>query len=446
MKKKIHLISLGCPKNLVDSEVMAAALEEAGFIITNREEEGEILVLNTCAFILPAKEESIEEILRLAQWKTAGKCTHLVVTGCLPQRYGEEIARELPEVDLFLGTNEIGRIADHLRKLAAAKAPAERCVVPAPSFLMTAANRRQISTPFYSAYLKIADGCSNRCSYCVIPTIRGPARSRTIEDIRQEAVELVQGGVRELIVTAQDTTVYGRDLPGKPTLSDLMKELCTITDLRWTRLLYTYPAELTDEVFRTIAEEEKICPYIDIPIQHIDDDILRLMNRRGNSQLIRNVIGRAREIIPAVALRTSLIVGFPGETATRFKRLVNFIREARFDHLGVFTYSPEEDTAALTLPGQVLEKTKERRKSQIMEEQALISAEINQSLVSSLQEVLVEGDSGITEYPYVGRSRRQAPDIDGITYIKGKKLKAGDFVTCRITAADDYDLFGVTIP
>jgi ribosomal protein S12 methylthiotransferase len=446
MKKKIHIISLGCPKNLVDSEVMAAALEEAGFVITTREEEGEILLLNTCAFILPAKEESIEEILRLAQWKTAGKCTHLVVTGCLPQRYGEEIARELPEVDLFLGTNEIGRIADHLRKLVAVKSATKRCLVPAPSFLMTAANRRQISTPFYSAYLKIADGCSNRCSYCVIPTIRGQARSRTIEDIRQEAAELVRGGVRELIITAQDTTVYGRDLPGKPTLSDLLRGLCTIHDLRWIRLLYTYPAELTDEVFQTIAEEGKICPYIDIPIQHIDDDILRLMNRRGNSQLIRDIIGRARKMIPGVALRTSLIVGFPGETPARFKRLENFIKEGRFDHLGVFTYSPEEDTAALTLPGQVSEKTKEKRKGQIMEEQVLISAQINQSLVSSLQEVLVEGKSGITEYPYVGRSRRQAPDIDGVTYIKGKKLQAGDFVTCRITAADDYDLFGVTIP
>jgi ribosomal protein S12 methylthiotransferase len=446
MKKKIHLISLGCPKNLVDSEVMAAALEGAGFVITTREEEGEILLLNTCAFILPAKEESIEEILRLAQWKTAGKCTHLVVTGCLPQRYGEEIARELPEVDLFLGTNETGRIADHLRKLVAAKPAATRCVVPAPSFLMTAANRRQISTPFYSAYLKIADGCSNRCSYCVIPTIRGRARSRTIADIRQEAAELVRGGVRELIITAQDTTVYGRDLPGKPTLPDLLTELCTITDLHWIRLLYTYPAELTDEVFQTIAGEGKICPYIDIPIQHIDDDILRLMNRRGNSQLIRDVIGQARAIIPGVALRTSLIVGFPGETPVRFKRLLNFITEARFDHLGVFTYSPEEDTAALTLPGQVSEKTKEQRKGQIMEEQALISAELNQSLVSSLQEVLVEGESGIPEYPYVGRSHRQAPDIDGVTYIKAQKLKAGDFVTCRITAADDYDLFGVTIP
>jgi ribosomal protein S12 methylthiotransferase len=280
----------------------------------------------------------------------------------------------------------------------------------------------------------------------VIPTIRGRARSRTIEDIRQEAAELVRNGVRELIITAQDTTVYGRDLPGKPTLSDLLRGLCTIADLRWLRLLYTYPAELTDEVFRTIAEEEKICPYIDIPIQHIDDDILRLMNRRGNSQLIRDVIRRARAIIPGVALRTSLIVGFPGETTARFKRLVNFIQEARFDHLGVFTYSPEEDTAALSLPGQVSEKMKEKRKGLIMEEQALLSAEINQSLISSVQEVLVEGKSGIPEYPYIGRSRRQAPDIDGVTYIQGKKLQAGDFVTCRITAADDYDLFGVTIP
>jgi len=348
-------------------------------------------------------------------------------------------------VDLFLGTDEVGRIADHIRKLVASKQPVQQCVVHEPSFLMTAAHRRQISTPFYSAYLKIADGCSNRCSYCVIPNIRGQARSRTIKDIRQEAVELVRNGVRELIITAQDTTAYGRDLKGNPSLSDLLTDLCSITDLRWIRLLYTYPAELTDEVFLTIAREAKICPYIDIPIQHIDDEILRLMHRRGNSQLIRNVIREAREKIPGVALRTSLIVGFPGETPSRFRKLLQFVEEARFDHLGVFTYSPEEDTAALTLPGQVSEKTKERRKHRIMEAQALVSEEINRALVSSCQEVLVEGESGIPEYPYVGRCRHQAPDIDGVTYIKGKNLSAGDFATCRITTADEYDLFGVTV-
>ena len=445
MKKTIHILSLGCPKNLVDSEVMAAALEDAGFIITSREAEADILLLNTCAFILPAREESIEEILRLAQWKSAGKCAYLVVTGCLPQRYGDEIARELPEVDLFLGTDEVGRIAGHIRKLIVSKQPVQQCVVHEPSFLMTAANRRQISTPYYSAYLKIADGCENRCSYCVIPSIRGRARSRSIEDICREAEDLVKSGVRELILTAQDTTAYGRDLPGKPALPDLMTELCTISDVNWIRLLYTYPAELTDDVFSTIAREEKICSYIDIPIQHIDDDILRLMHRQGNSRLIKDVIKRAREIIPDVALRTSLIVGFPGETPGRFRKLLDFIGEARFDHLGVFTYSPEEATEALTLPGQVSEKTKEKRKQRIMEAQALVSEEINRVLIASLQEVLVEGKSDIAEYPYVGRSRRQAPDIDGVTYIHGKNLSAGDFVTCRITAVDEYDLFGVTV-
>lgn len=441
----IHIISLGCPKNLVDSEVMAAALLESGCALTSREEEADIILLNTCAFILPAKEESIEEILRLAQWKAAGKCTRLVVTGCLPQRYGEEIARELPEVDLFLGTDEIGRIGDHIRRLIETAAPAERSVTPEPVFLMTAENRRRISTPFYSAYLKIADGCSNHCTYCVIPAIRGKARSRTQEDIMMEASDLVRCGVRELIVTAQDTTAYGRDLPGKPTLPDLLRKLCTIADLRWIRLLYTYPAELTDDLFRSIAEEEKICPYIDIPIQHIDDGILRMMNRRGNSNLIRDVLRQARDIIPGVALRTSLIVGFPGETPARFKRLLDFVAEARFDHLGVFTYSPEEDTKALALPGHVSGKTKEKRKSRIMEAQALISEEINRSLVSSIEEVLVEGESGVPEYPYIGRSRRQAPDIDGVTYLRGKDLRTGDFVNCRITAAEEYDLFGVVI-
>ncbi|HPJ96213.1 MAG TPA: 30S ribosomal protein S12 methylthiotransferase RimO [Syntrophales bacterium] len=445
MKKTIHIISLGCPKNLVDSEVMAASLEEEGFVISAHEAEAEILLLNTCAFILPAKEESIEEILRLAQWKMAGKCAYLVVTGCLPQRYGNEMARELPEVDLFLGTGEVGRTAGHIHKLVTSKEPVQQCVVHEPSFLMTAANRRQISTPFYSAYLKIADGCTNRCSYCVIPAIRGRARSRSMEDICREAEELVRRGVRELIITAQDTTAYGRDLPGKPTLSNLLTNLCAINNVRWIRLLYTYPAELTDDVFFTIARETKICPYIDIPIQHIDDDILRLMHRRGGSQLIREVIRRAREIIPDVSLRTSLIVGFPGETPSRFQKLLHFVDEARFDHLGVFTYSPEEDTEAQILPGQVSEKTKNKRKQHIMETQAIVSEEINRSLISSFQEVLVEGKSDIAEYPYVGRSRRQAPDIDGITYIQGKNLSAGDFVTCRITTADEYDLFGVMV-
>jgi ribosomal protein S12 methylthiotransferase len=443
MKQKIHIISLGCPKNLVDSEVMAATLEAAGFVITTKEADAQILLLNTCAFILPAKEESIEEILRLAQWKTAGKCSHLVVTGCLPQRYRDEIARELPEVDLFLGTDEVAQVAEHIRKLVVAQPPSPRCIVHEPSFLMTAANRRRIATPFYSAYLKIADGCSNHCSYCVIPIIRGKARSRTPEDILQEAKVLVEGGVRELIITAQDTTAYGWDLPGKPTLPELLKQLCTIPDLCWIRLLYTYPAELTDDVFHTIAAEAKICPYIDIPIQHIDDHILHLMHRRGNSALIRDVIRRARTIIPDVALRTSLIVGFPGETPARFKRLLQFVEEIRCDHLGVFTYSPEEDTDALLLPGHVTEKTREKRRGLIMEAQAIVSEEINQTLIGSRQEVLIEGESDIPEYPYLGRCRRQAPDIDGVTFVKGTALQPGDFVTCRITTADAYDLFGM---
>ncbi|NLN60004.1 MAG: 30S ribosomal protein S12 methylthiotransferase RimO, partial [Deltaproteobacteria bacterium] len=400
MGKKLHIVSLGCPKNLVDSEVMAASLEEAGFSITDHEEEAEVLLLNTCAFILPAKEESIEEILRLAQWKTVGPCRHLVVTGCLPQRYGREIARELPEVDLFLGTGEVDGIADHIQKLVALRQPMQQCIVHKPTFLMTASHRRLISTPFYSAYLKIAEGCSNHCSYCVIPSVRGQARSRTIEDIHREALELVRNGVRELIITAQNTTAYGRDLPGKPTLPDLLRTLGKIVDLRWIRLLYTYPSELTDDLFFTMAQEKKICPYIDIPVQHIDDEILRLMHRRGGSEFIRNVIRRAREIIPDVALRTSLIVGFPGETPARFRRLLHFIDEARFDHLGVFTYSPEEGTEARSFPNPVSEKTRKRRKAAIMEEQARISGEIGQTLISSVQEVLVEGRSGMPAYPY----------------------------------------------
>ncbi len=443
--KTVHIISLGCPKNLVDSEVMGAALERAGFRLIDREADAEIILLNTCAFILPAKEESIGEILRLARWKTLGTCAYLVVAGCLPQRYGEEISRELPEVDLFVGTDEVGRIAEYVARLATAAPPPERCLVHKPTFLMTAAHPRRLSTPFHTAYLKIADGCANRCSYCVIPFIRGKARSRSLEDILQEAAGLVAGGVRELIVTAQDTTAYGRDLPGKPTLQELLQALVTIPDLRWLRLLYTYPAALTDDILRTIAAEEKICPYLDIPIQHIDDEILRLMKRRGDSRTIRNLIDRARNIVPGIALRTSLIVGFPGETPQRFQKLLHLIREARFDHLGAFRYSPEEGTEARALPGQVSERTKEKRTSRVMEVQARVSEQINQSLIDSVQEVLIEGPSDLPEYPYMGRSCRQSPDIDGVTYLTGENLKPGEFVYVRIQSADEYDLFGTVV-
>jgi ribosomal protein S12 methylthiotransferase len=420
---------------------MAAALAGNGFAIASSPDGADIILVNTCAFILPAKEESIDEILRMAELKKAGKCSRLVVTGCLPQRYGKSLARELPEVDLFLGMSELPAIAGRLETLMQDCLPPSRSLVGQPTFLMNADHPRLISTPFYSAFLKIADGCSNWCSYCVIPAIRGKARSRTVDDIVKEAGRLTAGGVKEIIITAQDTTAYGRDLKGKPTLAALLRELAGITELRWIRLLYTYPAGLTEEMLETVAQRENICNYLDVPIQHIDDDILKTMNRRGGSRTIKQGIAAARSIIPGVALRTSLIVGFPGETRARFNRLLSFVRETRFDHLGVFEYSREEETPAASFPAQVTGRTKKNRRRLIMEEQAMISQEINRSLVGSRQEILIEGESDIPGYRFTGRCRRQAPDIDGITYVKGRNLSTGMIVEGMIIAGEEYDLF-----
>ena len=445
--KKVHIVSLGCPKNLVDSEVMAASLAAGGYLLTDRPEEASIILINTCAFILPAKEESIEEILRMAAWKLGGKgpCTHLVATGCLPQRYGHHLTKTLPEVDLFLGIAEIPNVARHLNSLFKAIPHRRHSVIGKPSFLMTSNHRRLISAPMHSAYLKIADGCTNRCSYCAIPSIRGKARSRTIDDIVEEAELLAAQGVRELIVTAQDTTAYGMDRKGKPTLSRLLGHVANVGGISWIRVLYTYPAHLTEELLRTMAGEEKICHYLDIPIQHSDDVILRAMHRQGDNKLIRGVIKKTREIVPDITLRTSLIIGFPGETPRRFENLLSFVREIRFDHLGVFTYSREEGTEAAALPSRISEKEKQRRRDLLMEEQAVISGDINSALIGSRQEVLVEGKGDLSGYPHVGRCRRQAPEIDGVTHIRGGATKTGALVVCRIIDADDYDLFAETI-
>ena len=426
---------------------MAALLSKSGYRIIPKAERADIILVNTCAFILPAKEESIDEILRMAEWKKGrkGPCTHLVVTGCLPQRYGRILEKELPEVDLFLGVGEVPKIAQYLDNLALSEPTDRRSVVGKPSFLMDASYPRLTTTPFYTSYLKIAEGCSNLCSYCVIPAIRGKARSRDIDDILMEAETLVRGGVKEIIITAQDTTAYGRDLKGKPSLSVLLKKLAYIKGLHWIRLLYTHPAGLTDEILKTIANEENICNYIDIPIQHIDDEILAAMKRRGRGDLIRKATQKAREIIPGVALRTSIIVGFPGETQTKFTRLLSFVRETRFDHLGVFTYSREEGTKAASYPSRITEREKESRRQLLMEEQAIISYDINQSLIGSIQEVMIEGTSGGPDFHYTGRCRRQALEIDGITYVKGKSLTIGDIMICKITAAGDYDLFAEAV-
>jgi ribosomal protein S12 methylthiotransferase len=446
--RNIHIISLGCPKNLVDAEVMAALLAKSGYRITSQADEAHIILVNTCAFILPAKEESIDEILKMAEWKKKqrGVCAHLVVTGCLPQRYGRGLERELPEVDLFLGVGETGSIVRRLDGLTQAEETGPRSIIGKPDFLMNAQTPRLISTPFYTSYLKIADGCSNRCSYCVIPTIRGKARSREMEDILMEADALATGGVREVIITAQDTTAYGRDLKGKPNLGDLLRGLASIRGIRWIRLLYTNPAGLTDEILKSMANCGNICKYVDVPIQHIDDEILAAMKRRGGSDLIKKTIQKVRHIIPGVALRTSVIVGFPGETRTKFNDLLSFIKETRFDHLGVFTYSREEGTRAASYPSRISEREKQVRRENLMEEQSVISYEINQTLIGSIQEVLIEGKSEIPDHPYVGRCRRQTPEIDGVTYVKGESLATGSLLSCKITAITEYDLFAEVLP
>ena len=443
-KNAVQIISLGCPKNQVDSEVMASALTAKGFRVTPRREDASIVLINTCAFILPAKEEAIEEILEAALWKKGAANRHLVVTGCLPQRYKDELSEALPEVDLFLGISEVPDIGIYLHGLLSGK-KRPRMAVGTPIFLMNAGNNRILSTPRGSAYIKISEGCSNNCSFCVIPSIRGKARSRKMDDILAEASGLASRGVRELILIAQDTTAYGLDLGEKPSLSGLLAELAKIKDIAWIRLLYLHPARITEGLLSTIADEEKICGYLDIPMQHSDDSILKAMHRRGNSSFLRQVVSQARNIIPGVALRTSLIVGFPGETPKRFENLLSFIQDIRFDHLGIFPYSREEGSDAASLPSRISEREKQRRREILMEEQAIISSEINNRLIGTVQDVLVEGKSERSEFPLIGRCRRQAPDIDGVTYLKGGSSKEGEIIFCRITGADDYDLFGEII-
>jgi ribosomal protein S12 methylthiotransferase len=445
--KKVHIVSLGCPKNLVDSEVMATILASGGYLLTDRPEEAAVILINTCAFIQAAREESIEEILSLATWKHRknGPCTHLIVTGCLPQRYGKALEEALPEVDLFLGISEIPHIRRHLDGLFHAVQRQRHSIIGKPTFLMNAGHRRLITAQAHSNYLKIADGCSNRCSYCAIPAIRGRARSRSIDDIVEEAELLSAQGVKELIITAQDTTAYGLDLKGRPTLSRLLKAVAKVRGISWIRILYTYPAHLTEELLLTMAKEEKICHYLDIPIQHSDDAILTAMHRQGDSVLIRNIIKKVRRIVPDIALRTSLITGFPGETPKRFENLLSFIQEIRFDHLGVFTYSREEGTEAAAFPSRISEREKQRRRDVLMEAQATISADINSTLIGSRQDVLVEGKSDHAGYTHVGRCRRQAPEIDGVTHLRGGAPEMGELVSCRIIATDEYDLFAEII-
>ena len=439
---KLHIISLGCSKNLIDSEVMGGQAAASGMTLVESPDQADIIVINTCGFILPAKEEALEIILTLAQEKKrSGRDLKLIVAGCLSQRYGKELLVEIPEVDMVIGTGEVGRIVHHMRNLNT-EGYRRSAVITKPDFLMNSRHERILYPDTATAYLKISDGCSNGCSYCAIPAIRGKARSRQPDDILKEAQKLINRGVREIILIGQDTTVYGRDLKNRPKLSLLLSDLASLSGVNWIRLLYTHPAHIKTDVLKAIAGHPKICRYIDLPIQHIDDTVLTAMNRGVSSGRIREIIDLSRSLMPDVALRTSLIVGFPGETPKRFERLMDFVQEARFDHLGVFTYSREEGTPAAKMPSRISEKEKEKRRDLIMAQQADISYAINRKWIGSVQDVLIEEKSDHEGFAFIGRCRRQAPEIDGVTYIRNHNTEIGRIIKCKITAADHYDLYG----
>ncbi len=438
---KVHIISLGCPKNLVDSEVMAGLLRKSGYVTNARMEDADILIVNTCGFINSAKEESVDGILKAAGLKS-GKCRVLVVAGCLAQRYKEELLAEIPEIDGLIGAGEIPRIVKTVEKAIEGKRPA---YVNFPSYIYDHQTPRILFTPHYSAYLKVAEGCSNKCSYCTIPEIRGEYRSRTIESIVAEAGQLAEQGVREVNLIAQDTTRYGQDLYGQYKLDELLAKLAELEKLSWIRFLYAYPSRLTDRLIEVLGTSEKICRYLDLPLQHADDVILRSMNREGTGRDILQLIDKLRRNIPGLTLRTSFIVGFPGETEERFQTLVDFIMSVKFERIGVFTFSPEERTPAADMPGQVPEEVKEERKDFLMKIQQEISLEKNKSKIGRIISVLIEGKHENEQEIYVGRTQADAPEIDGFIFVKGKALCPGEIVPVRVTHAYEYDLIGEVI-
>jgi ribosomal protein S12 methylthiotransferase len=439
-KEKVSLVSLGCPKNLVDAEVMLGYLAREGYEVTTDERDADIIIVNTCSFIKEAKQESVDTILDLADRKHDGRCRLLIVTGCLPQRYQEELTKELPEVDIFVGTGDYPRIVEIIAEQRGAGGQIR--YTGDPNFLYNGDLPRLKSSPYYTAYLKIAEGCSNCCSYCVIPALRGAFRSRPMDKLLREARELVAGGVKEINLIAQDITAYGRDLADGESLEALIDELAKLEGLRWIRLLYAYPDGIRDSLMRILRDEEKVCKYLDIPLQHISDPMLKRMNRRSSEAETRQLITRLRREIPGIALRTSLIVGFPGETEEDFRKLLHFVEETQFDHLGVFCYSREEGTPAAVMPGQISERIKRERYKKLMRAQARLSFKRNRRLIDTLDQVIIEGYSEETDLLLKGRSSRQAPDIDGQVYITAGTANIGDIVTLRITDSSDYDLIG----
>jgi ribosomal protein S12 methylthiotransferase len=425
------MVSLGCPKNQVDAEQMLGVLSGSGFEITPDQGEADVIVVNTCGFIESAKEESIEAILEAATMKK-GKCRKVIVTGCLAQRYKGELLKELPEADAVIGTGEIARIGEIC---AQALSGAERMLdISTPTLVYGLP--RVSTTPRHYRYLKIAEGCNNRCSYCAIPIIRGNFKSRPYESIFEEARRLAGEGAKELILLAQDSTAY-RD--GEAGLPLLLKALTRVRGVEWVRLMYAYPGRISKELMTIMAEEEKICKYLDIPIQHFDDKVLAAMNRRGTSEDIRKTIEQLRKRVPGIALRTSLIVGFPGETEAAYKRLLAFVKEAEFEHLGVFPYSAEEGTAACGLKAHIPAETAAERLDCIMKAQAKISLRKNRALIGSRQRVLIDG---LEDLALIGRLQAQAPEIDGVVYLSETEAEPGEFMDVTITGAKEYDLMG----
>lgn len=435
----VMFVSLGCDKNLVDTEMMLGMLRQKGYTFTDDETEAEAVVVNTCCFIGDAKEESINTLLEMAEWKKRGSLKVLIAAGCLAQRYREEIQQEIPEVDAIIGTMAIEEIAVALEEALRGNG---RNYFRELNSRPASYRERVLTTGGHFAYLKISEGCNKRCTYCIIPKVRGDYRSIPMEELVTQAEYLAEKGVRELILVAQETTLYGVDLYGKKTLPTLLRRLAAVSGIYWIRLLYCYPEEITEELIDTIAEEPKICHYLDIPIQHAADEVLRRMGRRTNQEELRQRIGRLRERIPDICLRTTLISGFPGETQEDFEELYRFVNEMEFDRLGVFPYSREEDTRAAEMPEQIPEETKEARRDELMELQQAIAFEKAEQMIGRVLEVMVEGKVADEEI-YVTRTYRDAPNVDGYLFLRTTAvLMTGDFVKVLVTDSNEYDLIG----